>query len=130
MVSPYMTYFDLSKDDLYDYDYEEIDSNNGRIVLERIVEEKINDNQDKTWYKYKYILYNIEASKVDGTVNFGSMSHNEFWSFAELGDKADILKKAQFGNIFDRANEVTTMWDDKTWSIFFVKSFYAEFSNK
>lgn len=123
----YAKYFNPLNIDLNEYEFDDIDENNGQITYAQTdVQNSIENGQ--TIFIYDYIYYYFVGDKRDYSISRGEINEITIKSYNDISDKMDEFMNAEFGSRFILADTINqTLGEDFLKGIYLVDEFMADF---
>lgn len=123
----YQKYFMPLDYDLNLYSYEEVDAENGRIIIdESLVTNEVINGRNGFVHQYTYIEF--EGNKSDGIILSGTINRIIIRSYINISSYMNEMLDNDFGNKFMFADQINqTLGDNFTEGILSIEEFKAEF---
>ncbi|KAF0091661.1 MAG: hypothetical protein FD141_1450 [Fusobacteria bacterium] len=123
----YQKYFIPLEYDSMSYAYEEVDAENGRLMIEEstVTNEVING---RNGFVHQYTFIEFDGNKSDGIILSGSIYRVIIQSYIDISSYMKELLSFDFGNKFMFADQINqTLGDDFTEGILSIEEFKVEF---
>lgn len=123
----YQKYFIPLEYDWNLYSYEDVDADNGKIMIdETIVTNEVINGRNGFVHRYTYIEF--EGNKGDGIILSGSINRVIIRSYINISSYMNELLDNDFGNKFMFADQINqTLGDNFTEGILSIEEFKVEF---